>query len=152
MKNPNITEVNEMAQVLAARGEVHGDFKRQARFHNKLMAVMGESDCTLSPQIDSALMMITGKMARIATGSPFYRDHWLDIAGYAHLMVKYIDEDVTPSKEADKKQVDLPNIQKQGGTVGRYPIDFITNYEATVGTADNPVPDSHFEVDKANGA
>lgn len=39
-----------------------------------------------------ALTMINHKIARMANGNAFYRDNWLDIAGYAQLVVNALDQ------------------------------------------------------------
>lgn len=39
-----------------------------------------------------ALEMIMHKLARIANGDPDYADNWVDIAGYATLVVKELEK------------------------------------------------------------
>jgi hypothetical protein len=36
--------------------------------------------------------MIYTKAARILSGSPYHRDHWRDIVGYAQLVLEYLDK------------------------------------------------------------
>jgi hypothetical protein len=38
-----------------------------------------------------ALDMILHKISRICTGDPTFKDHWVDIVGYATLVIKDIE-------------------------------------------------------------
>jgi hypothetical protein len=74
------------------RAKTHGDFAETAfvasklQYHSTITHHAG-----VSPQIEHARQMICVKLARIACGDPFVIDHWKDIAGYAELVVQYLE-------------------------------------------------------------
>jgi hypothetical protein len=82
-----------MADLLAERGKVHGDFTETARMAVLLKALCHSSESNwerMSPAQQEGLDMIMHKAARILCGDPNHRDHWDDIAGYAHIVSKRI--------------------------------------------------------------
>jgi len=82
------TETITMAQILAERGRTHGDFERHAEITQRIKFVMTGSynwNCMSYCQRE-ALDMIAHKIGRILAGDPSYKDHWVDIAGYAQLV------------------------------------------------------------------
>lgn len=92
MANPTDTD-----QLLAARGQTHGEFSSQFTFAQKLKALIsGELHCNLW-QLE-ALEMIATKISRICCGDPNFPDHWDDIAGYGKL--------VADKLRADKGQIE----------------------------------------------
>jgi hypothetical protein len=42
--------------------------------------------------MQESLDMICNKMSRIVNGNPYYDDSWVDIAGYATLVVKQLEK------------------------------------------------------------
>jgi len=48
---------------------------------------------TMAPDQWEALDMICSKISRIVNGDPDYDDSWVDIAGYAQLIVNRLRED-----------------------------------------------------------
>lgn len=42
--------------------------------------------------MNMAIYMIASKLARIASGNPSLKDNWVDIAGYAQLVIKNLEE------------------------------------------------------------
>lgn len=69
------------------RGKVHGDFTDVAataqRF--KSLIIQSKNGSKLTHVQREGLEMIVHKIARILEGDPNHRDHWDDIAGYAHI-------------------------------------------------------------------
>jgi len=77
--------------LLAERGATHGDYTDHARITQRLKSVMHEElswYAKLTPTQRESLDMIAHKIGRILAGDPNHRDHWLDCAGYAQLVVQ----------------------------------------------------------------
>ena len=99
--------MSELETILAERKQRYGDFAEQAylsqrlkifiRCHiaektEKLIDSNGRDWPEFSTSITEAIDMICHKLARIVNGDPTYRDHWLDIAGYATLVADILKE------------------------------------------------------------
>ena len=88
-----MTDVNT---VLAERGKRYGEFKNHAEIAQTLKSVMQTSGNANWDQLSNdqreALEMIQHKIARILNGDPNYADNWIDIAGYATLVARRLDE------------------------------------------------------------
>lgn len=84
--------MSEVKEILNERAKTHGDFKEVAIWYGELKMIMarGESNCYFSSQ-QLALDMICQKLARIKCGDANFKDHWLDIAGYATLVVNELE-------------------------------------------------------------
>jgi len=88
---------DKITDVLRERGKVHGEFTDHAgvaqalklivRTHANMNSGLRAYDL-LSPIQQEALDMILHKVARIIAGDPNYSDHWVDICGYAQLIVQ----------------------------------------------------------------
>ena len=80
---PNVEEV------LKERGKVYGRFIDNAQVAEALETSLrsGASWPMLRPDQKQALKVMCQKMARIVTGNPVYLDNWVDLAGYAQLVV-----------------------------------------------------------------
>lgn len=77
--------------VIAQRGNVHGNFGDNAAFHEYALTGMqmhrnGLGWQNLDARQKLALDVIQQKIARILSGDPDFIDHWLDIEGYAKLV------------------------------------------------------------------
>ena len=85
------TNVNEM---LAGRQSTYGAFENHAKISQALKDVMFEHSGwdRLKPDQREALEMIQHKVARILNGDPTYADNWIDIAGYATLVVSRLEK------------------------------------------------------------
>jgi hypothetical protein len=80
--------MEEIKDVLALRGNVHGEFRHNAVISQQLKDVIKRTknyDALCSNQKE-ALDMICSKISRILSGDPDFPDHWLDIEGYARLV------------------------------------------------------------------
>lgn len=86
-----------MVAVLDERERTHGPFENTAIIAQAIKGAMREATAwdNMDPLFREALDMIASKMARIANGHPYEPDHWRDIAGYAELAIRAIDE-LTP--------------------------------------------------------
>ncbi len=69
------------------RGEVYGDFDKNALTAQSIKKIM---DRNYQATISESLDMIASKLARIRNGDEYHLDNWIDIAGYAQLVVKFI--------------------------------------------------------------
>ena len=82
-------------KLLAERGSRYGDFKGHAEITQNLKACMQESPRwkQLSPAMKESLEMIAHKIGRILNGDPNYKDSWVDLEGYAHLISQELSGD-----------------------------------------------------------
>lgn len=78
---------------LAERGTRYGPFNEHARITQAIKAAMMDSPRWegLKPYQKEACEMIAHKFGRILNGDPDYDDSWVDIAGYAELVVKLLN-------------------------------------------------------------
>lgn len=82
-------KVNE---VLNERQSTYGDFTDVATITESIMGLLSVRKHTRSSDMNMALYMIASKLARIANGDPTHKDSWVDIAGYAQLVVNELDK------------------------------------------------------------
>lgn len=77
-------------ELLAERGQTHGDFSLHAQITQEIKQTMSEQRNwkDLSQVQKEALEMIAHKIGRILAGNPDHKDHWDDIAGYARLVTE----------------------------------------------------------------
>jgi len=77
-------------EVLKERGGRYGKFSTNAQVSQRIKEVLRNANtwnkCTEAQK--EALEMIAHKMGRIVNGDPSYKDSWVDIAGYANLIVE----------------------------------------------------------------
>lgn len=87
----------EIEKILIERGNRYGPFDGHALITQRLKNVMRQDDNfdRLSHSQVEALEMIAHKIGRILNGDPNYDDSWRDIAGYAELIVKQLNEKAT---------------------------------------------------------
>lgn len=98
-------------KVLEERGSKYGPFARHASATQNLKRVMkdaynGSHECSydeLDPVLREALDMIAHKLGRIVNGDSYYDDSWVDIAGYAQLVVDHLAEEKTKVKDITYK-------------------------------------------------
>ena len=86
---------NQIDAVLAERGKRYGKFEDHAKISQSLQAIMRRANSSwdkMQPDQREALEMIAHKIARILNGDPDYLDNWVDIAGYATLVVNRLQE------------------------------------------------------------
>lgn len=80
-------------QLLDERGARYGKFREHARItqHIKFAMTQSRNWDTLSCDKREALEMIAHKIGRILNGDPEYVDNFIDLAGYATLVVKELE-------------------------------------------------------------
>lgn len=85
--------------ILKERGDRYGDFRL---FSNMTEAILRELlDCPrehLLPYQKEAIRMIVHKLCRISNGDPHHIDSWVDIVGYATLVIRELEKN--ESKES----------------------------------------------------
>jgi hypothetical protein len=80
--------------VLNERGSRYGDFSDNARVSASLRQLaLGYRAEPLPTLHEEALVMILHKVARIICGDHNYADNWIDIAGYATLVVERLGKE-----------------------------------------------------------
>ena len=86
-------EVNEIIHKLIVNNGTHGRYSDTARLAQDFRAICRSADKWSDAQdvVRESLDMIATKMARILSGNDMERDHWVDIAGYAMLIVNLLD-------------------------------------------------------------
>nr|DAO88414.1 MAG TPA: Nucleotide modification associated domain 1 [Caudoviricetes sp.] len=81
-------------EVLNERQDTHGDYKLVSKISQILKDVCeAHLQSDLTPTKAEALDMILHKIARIVCGNGNFKDHWVDIAGYATLAAKDEEQD-----------------------------------------------------------
>lgn len=79
--------------ILSERGKVYGSFSDVSSVYCGIKNALDNGvNRDVNPRFDAALDMIAMKMARIVCGDPTHVDNFLDIAGYATLVVKSLEE------------------------------------------------------------
>jgi len=76
-------------KILEERGNNYGEFKAHAEITQNLKKELNDK---LSPSQRESLEMIFHKIGRILNGNPNYVDSWVDIVGYAQLIVNELEE------------------------------------------------------------
>ena len=77
---------------LAQRGDRYGKFSDHAKLSQLLQQdIFMHKTQDYTPYMKESITMICHKLARIANGDPYYDDSWRDIAGYATLVVDYLN-------------------------------------------------------------
>ena len=81
------------SDLLNERAKTHGDFLHHAFITQTLKDVLHNPNiyghnfwAELDVCQQESLDMIAHKIGRILAGDPHFRDHWIDIAGYATLV------------------------------------------------------------------
>ena len=82
---------------LKERGGRYGSFETHAQFAEAINNVYESSTQWNKMKADSkeALRIIANKIGRILNGDPEYDDNWRDIAGYATLVLKRIESELS---------------------------------------------------------
>lgn len=97
---------------LKDRGNKYGTFQGNATIAQELKAIWKNSPAF--PKANAiereGMEMILHKISRICNGDPHYDDSWVDIAGYAQLVVKYINS-----------YKDVPNQTSTGNVSPSFP-------------------------------
>jgi len=87
--------MSDIDETLKQRGNRYGTFESNAATAQELKSVLHNHPAWQGPLNSmhrESLEMIMHKIARILNGDPDYDDSWVDIAGYATLVVKSIND------------------------------------------------------------
>ena len=89
---------NEMDQtiegILQSREKTHGLYSVQSAMSQRLKSLIRTSPNweDMPEYMQESLEIIEQKIARILSGNAYEPDHWLDIIGYAALVVRELDQ------------------------------------------------------------
>lgn len=88
----------EVNDILKERGTRYGSYKGVSMISQMLKEAIRQSHNVRCNSLEwyqlESLDLICNKLARILNGDPNYRDSWVDIAGYAQLVVDELDKNV----------------------------------------------------------
>lgn len=75
--------------LIAERSTTHGDYMVNSAITWRIKDAlhMGSRYNEMHPAMKETLDMVAHKMHRIVNGDPFFKDHWVDMTGYPHLVV-----------------------------------------------------------------
>ena len=84
-----------MQEILKERGDRYGEFREHAHISQNLKKIMKDVPkwILMSAAQREALEMIAHKIGRILNGDPNYADSWVDLAGYAQLVVDELNKE-----------------------------------------------------------
>lgn len=93
-------------ELVAIRGKTHGHFRVHAGCTQDLKQVIAAWRCAsgqrqLTAVEAESLDMIVHKIGRIVAGAADFQDHWDDIAGYATLVSKEIQQTAIDQTHVD---------------------------------------------------
>lgn len=83
-----MTDVHE---ILDERQNQYGSFENVALYTELVNKVLSNNAENRTDAMNMAIYMIASKLARIASGNPNHKDSWVDIAGYAQLIVNILE-------------------------------------------------------------
>lgn len=98
--SPEVQEEPSISYILDERGSRYGEFINHAALSQTLKNTImqhylqthgGNEAQPLPAYMVESISMICHKLARIANGDPTYSDSWIDIEGYARLVVEQLD-------------------------------------------------------------
>jgi hypothetical protein len=88
----------EVNDILKERGNRYGSYRNVSMISQMLKDTIRNSHNVRCNSLEwyqlESLDLICNKLARILSGDPNYRDSWVDIAGYAQLVVNELDKNV----------------------------------------------------------
>lgn len=84
----------DVGHIIEEREKTHGPYREKAQWAQNMKKAMRCPDGwdNLLPYQRESLDMIASKIARALYGDPTEIDHWRDIAGYAQLVVRELEE------------------------------------------------------------
>lgn len=93
----------DVNNILDQRGKRYGTFFTQGLITQDLKRMIrryaNQVGTEMAPDQWEALDMICSKISRIVNGDPDYDDSWVDIAGYAQLIVNRLREEKATLEE-----------------------------------------------------
>ena len=91
------TQGSKVDSLLAEREKIYGNFADHARCSQRLKRVVRDELAMRGKEFaydqTESLSMVLHKIARIVNGDANYVDNWRDIAGYAELVAKRLEEE-----------------------------------------------------------
>ena len=86
--------MNEINEILVERGKRYGPYETTAFIVQQLKMMMHETPSwhKLTAAQREGLEMIQHKIARILNGDPTYEDNWVDLIGYATLVLETMQD------------------------------------------------------------
>lgn len=86
--------MNEINEILQERGKRYGPYETTAFIAQQLKMMMHETPSwhKLTAAQREGLEMIQHKIARILNGDPTYEDNWVDLIGYATLVLETMQD------------------------------------------------------------
>ena len=88
---------NDVRSILSERHSTHGLFTDQGKLAQQLKTLLrSHSKIEMDRYQVEAMEMICTKLSRIVCGNPHQLDSWLDIAGYAQLVVDELQRNAIP--------------------------------------------------------
>lgn len=86
--------MNEINEILVERGKRYGPYETTAFIAQQLKMMMHETPSwhKLTAAQREGLEMIQHKIARILNGDPTYEDNWVDLIGYATLVLETMQD------------------------------------------------------------
>lgn len=87
---------DDLEVTLGERQKTHGEFEDVAHRSQMIKAAIrsGRNWSLLSTWQRESIEMLSMKLARILEGDANNADHWHDIAGYAQLVVRHLDNGI----------------------------------------------------------
>ena len=82
-----------IGDIIKERETTHGDFEMKAIFIQEIMEDISGLYIwkDMSADQKESIHMIIAKLSRILYGNPNHADHWIDIAGYAKLVLDRLE-------------------------------------------------------------
>lgn len=91
--NKTITKIS-LDAVLDEREEQNGEFEVVSAISQELKEIFRKSKnyLRLNSMQRESIEMILHKVARICSGDPNHKDHWVDISGYSQLVAETLKD------------------------------------------------------------
>lgn len=83
---------DKMAEIINEREKTHGGFADVAEVNYALVSSIKDPLHLMIPTDFVSISMILHKISRIACGNPMFKDHWVDIAGYAKRAIEFREQ------------------------------------------------------------
>lgn len=89
-----MSKISTLNNTLKERGKKYGPFSVHAQITQDLKDIMHNSPkwAELNAPQREALEMTAHKIGRILNGDPNYKDSWVDIEGYVHLVSELLPD------------------------------------------------------------
>lgn len=92
--------------IIKQRGEAYGDYRDQAEIARKFKSEIEKHTEKMTATQREALDMIAVKISRLINGDPWHRDSWVDIVGYATLVISELDRAIEAEDNAEEEAIE----------------------------------------------